>query len=169
MLIPVFGSCPTYLSPEQDAARRLILGEINDAGLEWRSLGRTDFPTRTPLNEVLRLAKHCAGGVILGFSQFETKTGVRKRGTPEEARVKGLIGVPTPWNHLEAGILFALRVPLLVFREAHVAGGVFDIGNTDLFVHPMPVGKLAARGTRKSLQEVVRKWANDVHNHYYEE
>ncbi len=53
MLIPLFGSCPTFLNREQDAARRLILGEINQLGLEWRSLGRTDFPTRTPLKEGL--------------------------------------------------------------------------------------------------------------------
>jgi hypothetical protein len=168
MLVPIFGSCPTYLSREQDAARRLILGEVNHAGLEWRSLGRTDFPTRTPLREVFVLARHCAGGVILGFSQTEVSAGVKKKGTPEEERVSGRIGIPTPWNHLEAGILFALRVPLLVFREEHVAGGVFDVGNTDLFVHPMPMGRLSA-AAKSSLREVVRKWANDVHGRYYAE
>ncbi len=168
MLVPVFGSCPTYLNREQDAARRLILGELGQAGLEWRSLGRTDFPTRTPLREVLMLARRCAGGLILGFSQLEVGSGVSKRGTPEEKTVAVPLGIPTAWNHLEAGILFSLRVPLLVFREAHVTGGVFDVGNTDLFVHPMPYGRASA-ADKKSLKEVIRKWSSEVLAHYYEE
>ncbi len=168
MLVPIFGSCPTFLSREQDTARRLILGEVNRAGLEWRGLGRTDFPSRTPLLEVLMLARRCAGGVILGFSQLEVSAGVRKKGTPEEARLSQATGIPTAWNHLEAGILFALRVPLLVFREEHVIGGVFDIGSTDLFVHPMPMGRLSP-ATKGSLREVIRHWASDVHTYYYAE
>lgn len=85
MLIPVFGSSPTLLSAEQDLARRLILGELNAVGLEWRSIGQTDYPSSFPLREVLTLAKHCAGGVVLGFSQFEKqpwhiKEGNHRRG-----------------------------------------------------------------------------------------
>jgi hypothetical protein len=38
MLIPIFGSCPTRLNKSQDEARRIILGELGHAGLEWRSL-----------------------------------------------------------------------------------------------------------------------------------
>jgi len=88
MLIPVFGSCPTHLSKTQDENRRLILGELGHAGLEWRSLGRTDYPTEFPLREVLMLAKHCSGGLILGFAQFETKTGIWKKDTPFEIQQK---------------------------------------------------------------------------------
>jgi len=77
MNIPVFGSCPTNLNEHQDEMRRVILGELGLFGLEWRSLGTTDYPADFPLREVLMLAKHCSGGIILGFSQlqFETSTG----------------------------------------------------------------------------------------------
>jgi hypothetical protein len=36
------------------------------------------------------------------------------------------------------GILFGLRLPLLIFKEDGIEGGVFDPGISDAFVHNMP-------------------------------
>ncbi len=168
MLIPVFVSSPRDLNETQDAAFRTILGELGRVGLEARSLGRTDYPTAFPLREVFQLAKHCAGGLVLGFGQFETNGGVWKRGTPRETKLSPSDPVvfPTPWNQLEAGVLFALGVPLLVFREEGISGGVFDIGTTDLFVQEMPTGKLSS-AHRKALRDILRKWGAQVQAHYY--
>lgn len=168
MLIPVFGSCPTHLNDEQDETKRLILGELGHAGLEWRSLGQTDYPTSYPLKEVHILAKHCSGGVILGFSQFETSKGIWKKGTPFEKRQNTLISIPTPWNQLESGILYSLGVPLLVFREEGISGGIFDNGVTDLFIQEISKKKLTKQD-KKVIREVIHKWARKVHAHYYEE
>src|SRR5271156_6758870 len=107
MLIPVFGSCPTYVNDAQGLVQRLIYAELNRQGFEVRTVGKTDYPTKAPLLEVAVLARHCSGGVILGFSQFETVGGVAKKGTPVEKKEAGLLRFPTPWNHLEAGILFS--------------------------------------------------------------
>src|SRR5438309_4715568 len=171
MLIPVFVSTPTYLSEAQSKAHRLILGELGHHGLEGRTLGQTDYPTTCPLREVLTLARHCSGGVILGFSQFEASAGIWKKGTPYESRMtkKQRLLFPTPWNHLEAGILFGLRVPLLVFREDGVFGGVFDRGVTDLFIHEMPkmAGGDEGRAEKKALRAVLQKWTAEVRSHYY--
>jgi len=168
MLIPIFGSCPTHLNRQQDEIKRVILGELGHAGLEWRSVGQTDYPTEFPLREVCILAGHCSGGLILGFSQFETKNGVWKKGTPYKLKQSRLVRFPTPWNQLEAGILFALGVPLLVFGEDDISGGIFDKGVTDLFIHEMPEPKLSKKG-RKELREIIRKWAHKVQKHYYAE
>src|SRR5437660_3411049 len=49
-----------------------IRGENRDRGrfnLEPRAPGRSDYPTELPLREVLLVARHCSGGVILGFEQ----------------------------------------------------------------------------------------------------
>src|SRR5436309_15966077 len=115
MLIPVFLSVPRSLNNQQGAADRLVRGELGHHGIEARTLGRTDYPTSFPLREVLTLANHCSGGVVLGFSQFEATVGMWKKGTPFKASVKkGKPALfPTPWNQLEAGILFAIDVPLL--------------------------------------------------------
>jgi hypothetical protein len=166
MLIPVFGSSPTLLSTKQDSARRLILGELNGVGLEWRSVGQTDYPSSFPLREVLTLAKHCAGGVILGFSQFESMRGISKKGTVEEKRSEQRLVFPTPWNQIEAGILFALAKPLLVFRENEIAGGIFDNGVSDVFIQQMPDGLLRGK-RRKAFREVLQKFASEVHANYY--
>lgn len=170
MLIPVFVSVPNARSEGQEAAHRLIFGELGHLGIEARTLGRTDYPTSYPLREVLTLAKHCSGGLILGFTQFESTAGVWKKATPFEARVsrRSPAQFPTPWNQLEAGILFALSVPLLVFRETGVSGGVFDKGVTDLFVHAMPAPD-AEYNERKALRAVFRKWSAQVRAHYYGE
>jgi hypothetical protein len=166
MLIPVFGSSPTLLNPEQELIRRLILGELSSVGLEWRSVGQTDYPSSFPMREVLTLAKHCAGGVILGFSQFEAKGGVSKKGTVGEETIKHRVPFPTAWNQLEAGILFALAKPLLVFRADGIAGGIFDNGVSDVFIQPMPDGILRGK-RRKAFREVMQKFASEVHADYY--
>jgi len=170
MLIPVFVSMPNTLNEQQRMAQQLVLGELGHHGIEARTLGRTDYPTSFPLREVLTLAKHCSGGVILGFSQFEATAGTLKNGTPFKTRIKKgeSILFPTSWNQLEAGILFALDVPLLVFREPGISGGVFDNGVTDLFVHPMPKPD-AEYQERKALRAVFQKWTAQVRVHYYGE
>ncbi|HUZ39229.1 MAG TPA: hypothetical protein VMV17_23145 [Streptosporangiaceae bacterium] len=162
MDIPVFVSCPTSLSPDQDKARTVVLRQLRRYRLSPRSLGRSDYPTELPLREVLVIAKHCAGGIILGFEQFRSLDGINKPGTPEEERQRSAAPFPTPWNHLEAGILFGLGLPLLIFRESGISGGIFDIGVTDVFIHPMP-----ADGSNDGLNDVFLKWQANVRAQYY--
>lgn len=166
MLIPIFGSSPTLLNAEQDSVYRLILGELNRVGLEWRSIGQTDYPSSMPLREVLHLARHCSGGVILGFSQFECKGGISKRGTVDEKIVKQQRSFPTEWNNLESGILFALSMPLLVFRESGIQGGIFDNGVSDVFIQQMPDSTLRGK-KRAALREILQKFASEVRSRYY--
>jgi hypothetical protein len=160
MYVPVFVSCPTSLNPQQDATRKIILDYLKEYRLEPRALGRSDYPTDFPLREVLVIARHCAGGIILGFEQFRSLDGIAKPG-PDQVPKKDT-SFPTPWNNLEAGILFGLRLPLLIFKEDCITGGVFDEGVTDVFVHDMP-------STRKEggLADVFLKWQASVRQQYY--
>src|SRR4051795_12967973 len=111
MKIPVFVSSPTSLSPSQEAARTVIIRQLDDNDLEARTLGRSDYPTELPLREVLTIARHCAGAVILGFRQVRADAGIIKPGTREARHIPAPIYFPTPWNQLEAGILFSLGLP----------------------------------------------------------
>jgi len=126
MKIPIFISCPSSLNSDQETSKKLILKELDKQGLEPRQLGKSDYPTESPLNEVLSIAKHCAGGIILGFEQLKVSTGIRKRGTNTETKLKKPIILPTEWNHLEAGILFSLKLPILVFKEDGINGLIQD-------------------------------------------
>ena len=168
MKIPVFVSSPTSLSPAQEAAREVIIGQLEDNDLEPRALGRSDYPTELPLREVLLIARHCSGGIILGFEQFRAHSGVNKPGTPAEKQVSTPTSFPTPWNHLESGILFGLRLPILVFREERITGGIFDHGVSDVFIHQIPPADI--EGTAKSaLKQVFQRWAGKVRDHYYDD
>src|SRR5438270_6039977 len=124
MKIPVFVSCPTSLSPSQEEARTVIIQQLDDNDLEPRAPGRSDYPTELPLREVLLVARHCSGGVILGFEQYRGLTHVQHPGAARHQKHDTPVSMPTPWNHLEAGILFGLRLPLLIFREKEIEGGV---------------------------------------------
>ncbi len=102
---------------------------------------------------------------MLGFTQMILRTGVAKPGVHD--RPLSDLSLPTPWNHLEAGILFSLRLPVLVFREKGISGGVFDDGVSDVFVHKMPtVPDFDKKGG--SVRQVLMKWQARVRSHYYE-
>src|SRR5580704_11025291 len=128
MRIPVFVSCPTDLNPDQDAVRKAILKILKDEMLEARALGRTDYPLTLPLAEVCVIAAHCAGGLILGFEQFRATAGTYKflaqdtEGKSVSRTVKKLAQFPTPWNHMEASIMFSLGKPLMIMREQGISG-----------------------------------------------
>ena len=144
----------------------MVLKELERHNLEPRALGRSDYPTELPLREVHLLAKHCSGGVILGFEQFVAPSGVWKRGAPGQKDAAVAVRFPTSWNHLEAGILFSLGLPLLVFAEEGITGGVFDPGVSDSFVHRMPPPEITA-AARKGLKSAFQKWQGSVRAHYY--
>jgi hypothetical protein len=169
MRIPVFVSAPSKLNEKQNSSRDRIVRELHRLQLEPRALGRSDYPAEFPLREVLVIAKHCSGGIILGFSQFVATAGVWKPGTKETKRIaRGKpVPFPTPWNHLEAGILFGLQLPLLIFREDGIRGGVFDDGVSDVFIHEMPEGDIKD-GRLEGFREVLLKWSSRVRDHYYQ-
>ncbi len=168
MRIPVFVSCPTTLTTIQKRSRQIIQAQLDDLQLEARALGRSDYPKDVPLKEVFTIARHCHGGIVLGFEQlsvFSGKWNVKEKKKPAPSRANPL-SLPTPWNQLEAGILFGLKLPLLIFREENVYGGVFDVGTTEVFVHPIPPPRLGT-SKRNELKEVFLKWHALVSNNYH--
>ena len=170
MKIPVFVSSPTKLNPQQMAVRKAIFGVLDTFGLEPRALGQSDYPTHLPLREVLVIGRRCVGAMILGFEQhFAPKVEIRRGLEKCDGGGEGEnLGYPTPWNHLEAGILYALGLPLLVFREPNISGGIFDHGVSDAFVHPMP-SLDAAGALPQPVIDVFLKWQADVRRVYYGE
>lgn len=170
--IPIFVSCPTKLNEEQELKRLVIMRLLDDLQMEPRALGRGDYPKDYPLKEVYVVAKHCSGGIILGFEQIFVEKGIRKRNTNEEKQIPSSISpnpilIPTPWNHLEAGILFGLKMPLLIFKEDGIEGGVFDYGITDVFVHKMPPAE-ENKEKYEELKQVFLKWQGEVSRRYFE-
>jgi hypothetical protein len=165
MEIPVFVSCPTSLSDKQQISYTIVMDFLDRYSLEPRALGRSDYPTELPLREVLGISRHCAGGIILGFEQYRSLQGINKPGTAEEQYRNIATSFPTPWNQLEAGILFGLRLPILIFKEGDISGGIFDPGVTDVFIHPMPDDA----SDNRALNAVFLKWQAYVQAKYHDE
>lgn len=162
--IPVFISCPTTLNQRQNNLREFIISIIDDLNMEPRALGRSDYPKDFPLKEVAIIAKRCSGGIILGFEQTRVFSGKHKVGTYREEEINSQLLLPTPWNHIEAGILFGLKLPLLIFKESGISGGVFDNGISDAFVHSFPP-KLSLE-KKSEIKQVIQKWYAQVSTLY---
>ena len=170
MRYPVFVSTPNCLSPKQQIVCDFILGELSHHNLEPYTLGQNHQPTVNPLHEVLVMARHVCGGVILGFEQFCVMDGTEKPGTPRENKINRPAYFPTPWNQLEAGILYTIGVPLLILRERSISGGIFDQGVSHWFTHTLPRRRfggsakanrvrdcgLARQGQREILQHCLK-------------
>jgi uncharacterized protein DUF4231 len=157
MSIPVFVSCPSSLTEQQSAVRDLIIQELTSANLEARLVKSSDYPAEFPLREVLRVAKGCYGGLVLGFSQTVVDSGKAKLGTAQERAIVSPISLPSPWNQLEAGVLFSLEIPILVFKEPAISGGVFDSNINDVLVQSMPQSPLSTEG-HQAMAAAIQQW-----------
>jgi len=170
MRIPVFVSAPSpdNLNLRQEQSAAIIHKLVTRYKLEWRALGRSDYPNDLPLKEVLRMVKHCSGGIILGFEQFRSTKGESKPGSPKAKVTNSIVSFPTPWNHLEAGILFSSGLPIIIFREPGISGGVFDVGTSEVFIHQMPTTSMSSQAL-DDLDSIFQNWVARVRTHYYVE
>jgi hypothetical protein len=120
---------------EQDAFLQSLTERLVERSLNPRTVGVSDFGNDAPLTTVRRLLDECHGALVVGLAQTLVVTGVSKPGTSREAPIANQ-HLPTPWNQLEAGIAFAMNLPLLIVRERSVhPDGVFDPQIADRFVH----------------------------------
>jgi len=166
MRFPVFVSTPNCLSPKQQAVYDFILAELSQHSLEPYTLGQSHQPTQSPLHEVMIMARHVCGGVILGFEQFCATAGVSKPGTDRESKLGSPTYFPTPWNQLEAGVLYTVGVPLLILREPSIAGGIFDQGVSRWFTHTLP-GAEELDHHRVVISSVIADWRGKVTERFY--
>lgn len=184
--IPVFSSLPSKLNGPQAVSKGYIYQRLRAFGLDPRTVGGSDLAIRNPLHEVRTLARHCAGGIILGYSQVTAERARRYRRLLDEEGNASIepedfenYAAPTPWNQLETGILFGLGLPLFVLRETSVAGGIFDEGSGDVLVHPMPMPssrweahggpdqRLMNKSAESAFDEALLRWQGLVRAQYY--
>ena len=182
--IPVFASVPSWLNDDQKRSKAFIYELLDRLYVEPRTVGASDEAQFDPLKEVRTLARHCAGGIILGYTQFFAEN-VSWRGDNIDK-----FFAPTEWNHLETGVLFGLGLPLLVLSEPGVDRGIFGVGSSGMFVHEMPMppesyhaertsesttkrpkasdpGVVAFQASAERFERVLLRWQSRVQVHYY--
>jgi hypothetical protein len=177
--IPIFASVPSKLDVRQAASKGFIYRQLRDFGLHPRTVGASDKAVNNPLHEVRTLARHCAGGIILGYEQVSARQVLQKSRDTDDKIISKVLEeylAPTPWNQLETGILFGLGLPLLVLRERGIAGGIFDEGASDVLIQDMPMpgadwaeGDTNLQSDRacRDFKGTLMRWQARVRQHYY--
>lgn len=130
----IFVSKPNALTSDQSIFYSEFLKLIGERSLIPRTLGETDFPNNAPIHAVRDLLLQCDGVIVLGFRQTFIEIGFSKFETQKQFVIDKSY-LPTAWNQIEAGMAFMCNVPMLIICENGVTSGVFDVGNTDKFIH----------------------------------
>ena len=168
--IPVFVSRPSQRTAEQEICYQFLLSLLVEFDVEPKTIEPSEYPFEHPLKEVRALAERCAGGVVLGYARMRLLV----EEEPTTAMPSGIaagngqheVWSPTPWNNLEAGILYGLRLPLLIFRDEGVGGGIFEPDATGEYVHLMP-NEHDRRERVEQLRGVLLHWRARVAERYF--
>ena len=129
-MIDIFLSRPTWIDAQYEPGLKGFIYHLKRKGLNPRTLGATDYPTDSPLDEVIALMKKCQGTIILGYPQIIAQTGMIK-----DQKIGSPIVLGTEWNHIEAALSYSLHIPLLVLHDLSVSRGIFDRGALNSFIY----------------------------------
>lgn len=126
----IFLSRPTWIDEKYKPGLEGFIRFLTAQNFSPRTLGTTDYPTSSPLDEVIALMRRCDGAVILGYPQIFIETGTIKNESVETPITLG-----TEWNHIEAALAYSLHIPLLVIHDSAVSRGIFDRGTLNSFLY----------------------------------
>lgn len=157
----VFLSRPGCLGYPYQLKVSVLLERLEAEGLDVQTLERPDYPNFGMVGEVRRIMSSCDGAIITGFPELRIERGLWRSGTPEEKRVEDLAET-TPWSQIEGGMAVMLGIPILVFRERGVGGGIFDIGPNEVGVYQVFVDD---DPTSKVFLSPFSNWCSDAREH----
>jgi hypothetical protein len=150
--LSVFLSCPTWIPEKCLRGHDGFIQLLGTLGLNPRTVGTTDFGTRSPMDQVITLMEQCKGAIILGYPQI-----VVAGGTVKGKTITGDLSLATEWNHIEAGLAHARRLPLLAIHHVGIDRGIFSRGAMNAFLYQRdlsdpnwPLGK--------DLQGALKAW-----------
>ena len=92
----IFLSRPTWIPPQYKSGVETFLTQLQNLDFDARTLGVSDYPSKSPLDEVIEILGSCHGAIVLGVPQLEVHQGTLKGEAIGEPLILG-----TEWNHLE--------------------------------------------------------------------
>lgn len=129
-MIEIFLSRPNWIPSEFEEGVNNFYSLLKSMNLSPRTIGQSDYPNESPLNEVLSLMKKCNGTIVLGIPQIIIRDGMVKN-----EQISYPIFLGTEWNHIETALAFSLGHPILILRDDRVNRGVFEKGATNSFLY----------------------------------
>ena len=152
----IFLSRPTWVEKKFQKGLEQFLSLLRTLELNPHTLGATDYPNLTPLDEVISLMEKCKGAIILGYPQITVKSGFLKKKKLEKTML-----LPTEWNHIEAGLAYARALPLLVIHHSGVVRGIFDRGAINTFNYEKDLSE-SDWALSPEISGALSKWKKDV-------
>jgi hypothetical protein len=104
-----------YAEPQREFLDELIK-LLRSCNIEPRVVNKTDYSTGNPLKDISRIMRECHGAIIVAYERTYFGTGLEKRKSAQERRIKS-VRYTTPWNQIEAAMAFALGLPIIVMME----------------------------------------------------
>lgn len=126
----IFLSRPTWIDQQYEKGLNGFLSLLQAHSLQPRTIGATDFPSKSPMDEVITLMRKCVGAVALGFPQV-----IIEKGLIKNEIVSQPISLGTEWNHIEAALAHCLGIPMLVIHDKTVIRGIFERGALNSFLY----------------------------------
>jgi len=151
----IFLSRPTWVPQEFEQGLNGFIRLLEGLDLSPKTIGANVFPSKSPLDEVVALMEQCSGAVILGYPQIRVQTGLLK-GTP----IDGELFLATEWNHIEAALAYAKKLPLLVIHHKNVRRGIFDRGAASSFLYERDLTE-SNWPLAEDLNGAVRQWKSE--------
>jgi hypothetical protein len=146
----VYFSLPNERTDHEDMILDKVKRTLEDEGLVPEIHPPSEYPTSGQISEVRRRLSSCCGAVIFGFDDSKSSVDLRMQHGDSEAPHE--LRQPTPWNHLEAGLAFALDLPLLVLLGAHGKRGIFDEAISENAISYLPLDELASASSDTKLR-----------------
>lgn len=153
----IFLSLPSHRSLEQQALVERFTKMLEENGLVAEELPRSEYPQFGQLSEVRRRISGCCGTAIFGFCQ-QGDENMLLPGTTGSPPIQRHYA-PTPWNHIEASIAFALDLPLLVMSSAEFDQGIFDRTISEQSMYRLPLDSDWSAGPAKA---ALSDWTSAV-------
>lgn len=152
----IFISRPNWVAEAYSRGLEIFLTRLTDLGFKPRTLGTTDYPTKAPLDGVIEIMSQCKGAVILGYPQISIDSGSIK-----DDALEGPIMLPTEWNHIEAGLAYSRKLPLLVIHHPGINRGIFDRGALNSFLFTKDLTN-PAWSNDDDISGAIRSWRDEV-------
>lgn len=152
----IFISRPNWVDEPFRNGLNIFLTRLGDLGFQPRTLGKTDYPIKAPLDGVINIMKECKGAVILGYPQISINSGSIKGNALETAII-----LPTEWNHIEAGLAYSMKIPLLVIHHIGINRGIFDRGALNSFLFSKDLTN-PAWSSEEDINGALRSWRDEV-------
>lgn len=155
----VFISRPNWVPKSFEKGIENFYNVLKSLDLNPRTIGQSDFPNESPLDEVISLMQECEGTIVLGIPQIEIEKGKLKGEV-----IKNKIELGTEWNHIEAGLAYSLGHPLLIIHHKNIGRGIFDRGASNSFIYEVDMNE-SSWSISKEISGVISNWKSKLGKH----